>query len=191
MRSKDNFMYYNFINYFVSSVIGKMDYKKKCCSNLLSTYATVSDEAFALLSFENNFDTWMDMGVRGDTKTSQVPRKYTNGGKLQNKTATSQHNKGWSDEGLQRFNVLFDLVEKNRASPYAKQFEEDLRKWCEAKAEGKKQKKVEKLLLNLFKCVMNCGVMMRMKIYPLVIRMKVQVINGLKWTMVVKIIHLP
>ena len=147
MRSKDNFMYYDFINYFVSSVIGKMDYKKKCCSNLLSTYATVSNEAFAILSFENNFDTWMDMGVRGDTKTSQVPRKYTNGGKSQNKTATSQHNKGWSDEGLNRFNVLFDLVEKNRASPYAKQFEEDLRKWCEAKAEGKKRKKVEKLFV--------------------------------------------
>ena len=32
MCSKNNFMYYDFINYFISSVIGKMDYKKKCCS---------------------------------------------------------------------------------------------------------------------------------------------------------------
>ena len=37
------------------------------------------------------------------------------------------------------------MVEKNRATPYAKEFEEDFRKWCEAKAEGKKRKKVEKL----------------------------------------------
>ena len=113
MHSENNFMYYDFISYFVSAVIGKMDYKKKCCSNVLSIYATVCDEAFAILSFENNFDTWMDMGVRGDTKMSKVPCKYTNGGKSQHKVATSQHNKGWSNEGLHRFNVLFDLVQKN------------------------------------------------------------------------------
>ena len=137
-------MYYDFIHFFVSAVIGKMDYKRKSCSMLLSKYATVSDEAFALLNFENNIDTWMDMGITGDTKTSKVPRKYTNGGSAKGKNGTSQHNKGWSDEGLCRFNELFDLVEKNRELPHAKQFEEDFRKWCEAKALGK-QKKVEKL----------------------------------------------
>ena len=137
-------MYYDFIHFFVSAVIGKMDYKRKLCSMVLSKYATVSDEAFALLNFENNIDTWMDMGRTGDTKTSKVPRKYTNGGSSKDKNGTSQHNKGWSDKGLLRFNELFDLVQKNRDSPYAKQFEEDFRKWCEAKALGK-QKKVEKI----------------------------------------------
>src|SRR6476661_3308426 len=112
MRSKNNFVYYDFINYFIPPIIGKMDNKKKSCVNVLSKYATVSDEAFAILCFENNIETWMDMGVRGDTKTSKVPRKYTNGGKAQNKTATSQHNKGWSNEGLHRFNELFNLVQK-------------------------------------------------------------------------------
>src|SRR6476620_4392325 len=82
------------------------------------------------------------MGVWGDTKTSTVPRKYTNGGKAQNKKATSQHNKGWSDEGLHRFNELFELVEKNRVSPNAHAFEEEFRQLCKAKAEGRKKKKV-------------------------------------------------
>ena len=77
---------------------------------MLSKYATVSDEAFAILIFENNFDTWMDMGITKCTKTSKVPRKYTNGGNFKGKIATSQHNKGWSDAGLHRFNQLFDLV---------------------------------------------------------------------------------
>ena len=125
MRLQNNFMYYDFINYFVSTVIGKMDYKRKSCIEVLSSYATVSDEAFAILCFENNFDTWMDMGLRGDKKTSMVPRKYTNGGISQNRKASSQHNRGWSDEGLHRFNELFDLVQKNRETPFAKEYEED------------------------------------------------------------------
>ena len=84
------------------------------------------------------------MALTGNTKTSNVPRKYTNGGKSKGTVATSQHNKGWSNEGLHRFNELFDLVEKNRATPFSKQFEEDFCKWCETKASGKR-KKVEKV----------------------------------------------
>ena len=140
MRSESNVMYYDFINYFVSAVIGKMDYKKKSCTMVLSKYATVSDEAFALLCLENSYNTRMDMGVTGNKKTSYVPRKYTNDGSSKGKNGTSQHNKGWSDEGLCRFNELFDLVEKNRDVPYALQFEESFRKWCEEKALGKHKK---------------------------------------------------
>lgn len=113
---------------------------------MLSKYATVSDEAFALLCLENNYNTWMDMGVTGNKKTSKVPRKYTNGGSSKGKNGTLQHNKGWSDEGLCRFNELFGLVEKNREGTYAKKFEEDFRQWCEDKASGK-QKRVDKLFV--------------------------------------------
>ncbi len=102
----------------------------------------MSDAAFAILSFENNVDTWLDMGGTNNTKTSIIPRKYTNGGKSQGKVATSCHNRGWSDEGLRHFNVIFDLVEKNRATPYAKLYKEEFRQWCKAKAEGRKKKKV-------------------------------------------------
>lgn len=84
----------------------------------MSKYATFSNEAFAIFSLGNNYDTWIDMAITGDAKTSKVPCKYTNGGKAQGKIATSQHNRGWSDKGLCQFNDLFDLVQKNRASPY-------------------------------------------------------------------------
>ena len=145
MRSEGNIMYYDFISYSVSAVIGKMNYKKKSCSIVLLKYATVSDEAIALLILENNYETWMDMALTGNTKTSKVLQKETNGGKSQGKVATSQHNRGWSDEGLCQFNELFDLVQKNRETPFAKEYEENFRKWCEAKAAGNKRKKVEKL----------------------------------------------
>src|SRR5687768_17268078 len=127
MHSKNNFMYYDFINYFVSAVIGKMDYKKNSCTMVLSKYATVSDEAFALFCLENNYQTWMDMGLTGNKKTSNIPHKYTNGRLSKSKNGTSQHNKGWSDKGLRRFNELFGLVEKNREGSYVKKFEEDFR----------------------------------------------------------------
>ena len=163
MRLERNYIYYDFIHYFVSAVIGKMDYKKRLCSFLLSSYATVSDEAFAILSLENNYDTWMDMGLTGNTKTSNVPRKYTNGGKSKGTAATSQHNKGWSNEGLCRFNDLFDLVEKNRATHFAKH------------ANGVRQrhqengKKLKSCTSNPFKFVMNYGVTMKMKLTQILI----------------------
>ena len=84
----------------------------------------------------------MDMGLTNNMMTSNVLQKYTNGGKSQGNVATSQHNKGWSDEGLRRFNELFELVEKNRVSPNAHAFEEEFRQGCKAKAEGRKKKKV-------------------------------------------------
>src|SRR5687768_6509232 len=112
MGLPNNFIYFDFINHFVSAVVGKTKYINDSCTRLLSKFATVSDEAFALLSLENNYDTWMEMGVTGDTKTSRVQCKYTNGGKSQGKIAPSQHNRGWSNEGLCRFDELFYMVEK-------------------------------------------------------------------------------
>src|SRR5687768_2577224 len=112
MRLPNNFIYFDFINHFVSTVVRKTKYKSDSCTRLLSKFATVSDEAFALLSLENNYDTWMDMGLTGDTKTSRVQCKYTNDGKSQGKIATSQHNRGWSNEGLCRINELFDMAKK-------------------------------------------------------------------------------
>ena len=89
MHLPNNFIYFDFINYFVSAVAGKTKYRCDSCTRLLSNFATVSDEAFAILSFENNFETWMDMGITGDTKMSTVPQKYTNGGNSLCKNATS------------------------------------------------------------------------------------------------------
>ena len=140
MRQAENFAYFDFAEYFVSSVIGKSRFKQNCCDNLLSQYATISDEAFAILIFENNFDAWIDMGMRKDTSGTVVPRKYTNGGKSKGEVASSQHNKGWSNEGLKRFNELFDRVKENRATPQAKVLEENFRSYCEDKASSKKKR---------------------------------------------------
>lgn len=147
MRSgSDKYIYFDFIEYFVSAVIGKKRYKANKCDKLLSTYASISDEALALLAFENNFDTWYDMAKKKITKGSDVPRKYTNGGSSKCKVASSKRDKGWSTEGLLRFNALFDLVEKDRMLPHAKQFEEEFRKYCEDIEAGSNTKKKTELI---------------------------------------------
>src|SRR5207244_845227 len=114
LRSSNNLIYYDFIEFFLSAVVGKKKYKAKTCHYLLSSYASVSDEAFAILVLENNIDTWLDMAKRKITKGSNVPRKFTNGGSSKGEVASCQHNKGWLKQGLDRFNELFDLVQKNR-----------------------------------------------------------------------------
>ena len=139
MRQLEN-AYFNFVEYFVSSVIGKTCFKQNSCDNLLSHYATISDEAFAILIFENNLDAWLDMGMRKDTSGSEVPRKYTNGGRSKQEVASSQQNKGWSEQGLKRFNELFDKVKENRNAPQAKEFEDNFKSYCEDKASSKKKR---------------------------------------------------
>ena len=90
------------------------------------TLSTVSDEAFALLLLENNYDRWVDIyrrqkgevtpkrGQKRREFESDVPTKYTKGGIVYDQTAKKQHPKGWSSEGIQRFNELFDSVKQDR-----------------------------------------------------------------------------
>src|SRR5687768_10630303 len=169
MRSPNNYIYFDFINHFVSAVVGKTKHKSDSHTRLLSKFATVSDEAFALLSLEINYDTWMDIGVTSDTKTSRVHGKYTNGGKSQLKIATSQHNRGWSDEALRRFNESFDMVEKKEHCLTPENLKRSLEgSWKKNQRVGRRKKQKE-YLWKQFKFVTSYGMTMRMKEYQLYI----------------------
>jgi hypothetical protein len=89
---------------------------------------TKSDEAFALLLLENNFDRWIDIFDRNDGNVavrrgqkkrkfeSDVPTKYTKGGHVYLDTNKTKEEKGWSSTGIERFNSLFDKVQVDRNS---------------------------------------------------------------------------
>jgi hypothetical protein len=92
----------------------------------ISQVLTVSDEAFVLLSIENGWDAIQkdidDNEDEGHTKRNVYARgKYTNHG-------TNLRYGGWSPEGIERFNELYDMVEKNRKEPWAKKVEEEITK---------------------------------------------------------------
>jgi len=144
LRNDTTGLYFDFIEYFLSAVIGKTYYKENRCEKLLSEYASVSDEALAILIFENNFETWRDMAKQNITKNSVVTRKYTNGGSATGNKASSRHYQGWSTDGIKRFNELFDLIKNDRDSPNAKNYEESFRVFCEnGGVSGKKKKSTE------------------------------------------------
>lgn len=65
MRSVGIMHYFNLIEYFILAVVGKRHYKENVCDKRLSNYATVSNKAFAILIFKNNFHSWLDMGKKG------------------------------------------------------------------------------------------------------------------------------
>ena len=130
MRNDTSGMYFDFIEYFISAVVGKIYYKENRCENLLSDFTTVSDEALAILIIENNIDTWRDMAKHNITKDSGVGCKYTNGGTSAGTKASSRRYQGWSADGIKQFNKIFDLVKLNRTLPVAKSFEESFKSFC-------------------------------------------------------------
>ncbi len=54
-------------------------------------------------------------GLKQREFQSDIPTVYTRGGIKYNKTSVTQPVKGWSAEGIVRFNTLFDLVKMDRA----------------------------------------------------------------------------
>jgi hypothetical protein len=115
-------------------------------SSRLKSLCSVSDEAFALLLLENSFEWWLDLfsnhtgpvmqqhGVRQREFQSDVPTVYTRGAIKYDKTSVTQLVKGWSAEGIVRFNTLFDLVKKDRREN--PDFE---RHWLEARQRSQKE----------------------------------------------------
>ena len=93
---------------------------------------TVSDEALALLLLENSWDRWMDLYTKDPTAVwprrggkknnnavvSLVRTKYTTGGYRYDKESTLNqiYTKGWSQDGIRRYNELYDLVQADRAT---------------------------------------------------------------------------
>ena len=143
----------DFFTLFVAPVVGKKWFENLCWCQKLSDFVTVSDEALALLIFENNYDRWIDMGKRNNWTSSIICPKYTTGGnavqtpnstkfstavsrktKIGNPTegtagsvlkeSTCAKHQGWSIEGIKRYNQYFDAVKAEQQSQLGCDFEE-------------------------------------------------------------------
>ena len=100
---------------------------------------TVADEAFALLTMENNVEEWI-MGLKyskEDFKSKGKHTKYTSLG-----TNTNGTKKGWKLEGKMRFNALYDAVvlERNRAR--AKEIEEKVKEEWKLELTGSNRRRM-------------------------------------------------
>ena len=122
MRKANYEVYELFCDAFVSCVTGRYKYKKNILKTRMTHVATVSDEAFAHLLVENSYDRWVDIHNNKDQASvptgkrkrweSNKPPKYTFGG-LQSVDGSRRY-KGWTDEGINRYNELFQKVARDR-----------------------------------------------------------------------------
>ena len=122
MRGAPFETYAFFCDTFLSCVVGKIRYRRLVKGNPMTEVATISDEAFAHLLLENNFDRWVDIhksrpiahSLPGKKKRweSDVLPKYTVGGLAA--TGGSRKYKGWTNEGIARYNTLFAAVKADR-----------------------------------------------------------------------------
>ena len=105
-------------------MVGARKFDRLSLTHSLSKFVFVGDEAFALLIHENQEDRWWEMHVSGKTKTT-TPAKYTDGGRSSKLSGCSRLGKGWDYRGTERFNDLCGLVQQDRRSSHAQNFEED------------------------------------------------------------------
>lgn len=139
-------------------------FKEKMFYEKLSNAITVSEEAFALLAFENSYKRWMFMvkselnrssesiddddddsegneddnleeNVTAEAGNKTPPVVYqTNIIRKKDKVSTAGK---WTDKGYERYNELLSLVRESRDSEWRKDFEDELQKKYIERADGK------------------------------------------------------
>ena len=93
---------------------------------------SLSNEAFALTVMENQWDRWIDIYIKSgglisssnnvkiDDLNSDVKTKYTRGGKYsaagkeESEMDRDLSLRGWTGEGMRRFNANFEMVSEDR-----------------------------------------------------------------------------
>lgn len=126
--------YAEFLYMFVKSVVMCADFKENSTHKLLSEYMTPNLEAFAVLTYVNNYEQWVEASVYASMTVDQramagqpnAKRRYTS------KTRGCGKYNGWSAEGIKLYYDLTDEIIKQRKGPDLATFEEGLQKLFKA-----------------------------------------------------------
>ena len=111
------------------NMVGKQKWKIRHMDCSLRSLVTEADEALAAVILENNFKEWdtLARGLELDKENRQT--KYTHGGKED----VEGTKKGWSLEGKQRYNEMFDAISRLRQNAeHGEKLESDMKeRWKE------------------------------------------------------------
>ena len=132
-------IYKDFCSFFVSGVVGIRHFDRNKCHIPYRQNATISDEAFTVLTLENNWARWSDMAASGQWKDSDVPSKWTtskdkrklikeqgddsDGDGSKSETPQARRYRGWSAQGIARYNQLFIEIRAERERETYSDFE--------------------------------------------------------------------
>ena len=119
-------------------MVGKQKWKVRHADCLLRSMVTEADEALAAVILENNFEEW-DMLARGiELDKNNRKTKYTHGGR----DDLEGTRKGWSLEGKQRYNDMFDAISRLRRDVnHGEKLESDMNEiWKETSRANKRKR---------------------------------------------------
>ena len=121
-----------FVGTLLQCVVGKTIWGRKKYQVMISDAVhantsekiiTVSDEAFALVMYENYIEKWI---TRYHNPSQQGARATKILGKYTGNSIRCSEYGGWSTQGMERFNELCSLVEADRSSRNAREAEEQV-----------------------------------------------------------------
>lgn len=105
---KDWTSYTQFVESFVSCVVGKTLFRRNKVVRTLSTFTDISDEAFAVLVLKNNYNVWSEwFGM------SMEERKGKKLKDLENKQSLFENNT-YSKEGIAYYHSYMEKVKRHR-----------------------------------------------------------------------------
>lgn len=100
----------------IAELVGKVNFERKAKSKKISEFVSISHEAFALLFLENYREVVEERAEmpKVERKKGQRREDTTAKGKYTGDGRGARRNGGWSDEGLERYADLFEMVRENR-----------------------------------------------------------------------------
>ena len=122
------------VEHLLGHVIGKRDWDIKKCFRTVSDYVSISDEAYTLLLCENVYEKWLKIKpTQAGTVRNIVRGKYTD----QENGASNEKFKGWTAEGIERYNQLYQNVKQNRLEKWAKGVEKNTLREFQERCKGR------------------------------------------------------
>ena len=110
-------------------IVGKQKWKMNHTQIGIKTLTTVADEAFVALVLENNVEEWIILAEGGEINSKTRKTLYTHGGRDAKGTR-----KGWSLEGLKRYNTIHKELKEVRNSGNSELVDQRLKlQWKEEK----------------------------------------------------------
>ena len=116
VKKQDHDMHTLLCGFFVRPVVGCHTHDTYREELVHSAYVTVSDEALAHLVYENQEERWKHMAENKARTCDSLAGKYTDGGRTKTGSKRTKMNRGWSDEGVRRFNELCRIIKARRAT---------------------------------------------------------------------------
>ena len=112
LRNGDVTVFKYFMDHYVSAIVGKQKFKKVSELKVISSFVTVSDEAFALLTVKNNQEVWpakfRNKGKNIEEMEKVPDPQYTN------RRRYGKVRDGWTKEGQREFLKYYNKVMDDR-----------------------------------------------------------------------------